>query len=215
MPVVFISHNLPAVLELCTRAIVIDRGTVRFDGDPAEAVGDYRRGHRRARQPHAPGGSDLDHQAELLDERGRRRHVFRTGDTARRSASTTRRRSRIARPQFAVDIHRADGVYCAGINTLMDRAQLRRRRPDAGLVELDDPEPRRCCPGSYLASVGILRRHRHGGRSTSTTRAYPFSVMSDRRELGRGASRTRAGSTSRAHRAGGGAGGAARHGARH
>ena len=26
MPLVFISHNLPAVLELCTRAIVIDHG---------------------------------------------------------------------------------------------------------------------------------------------------------------------------------------------
>ncbi len=35
IPVVFISHNLPAVLELCTRAIVIDHGTVRFDGYPS------------------------------------------------------------------------------------------------------------------------------------------------------------------------------------
>ena len=36
VPIVFVSHNLPAVLELCTRAIVIDHGTVRFDGEPAQ-----------------------------------------------------------------------------------------------------------------------------------------------------------------------------------
>jgi ABC-type polysaccharide/polyol phosphate transport system ATPase subunit len=42
VPTVFISHNLPAVLELCSRVIVLDRGVVRFDGAPAEAVNAYR-----------------------------------------------------------------------------------------------------------------------------------------------------------------------------
>src|ERR1051325_4496043 len=34
IPLVFVSHNLLAVLELCTRAILIDRGRVRLDGTP-------------------------------------------------------------------------------------------------------------------------------------------------------------------------------------
>lgn len=38
VPLVFISHNLPAVLRLCTRVLVIDHGTVRYEGDPARAI---------------------------------------------------------------------------------------------------------------------------------------------------------------------------------
>src|SRR3989475_5449862 len=34
---VFVSHNLPAVPELCTRALVVDHGELIFDGDPASA----------------------------------------------------------------------------------------------------------------------------------------------------------------------------------
>src|SRR4029450_4081335 len=41
IPLVFISHNLPAVLDLCTRAIVIDHGTVKFDGAPPAARQHY------------------------------------------------------------------------------------------------------------------------------------------------------------------------------
>lgn len=43
VPVVFVSHNLPAVLELCTKAIVVNRGTVVYEGPAAEAVQQYRR----------------------------------------------------------------------------------------------------------------------------------------------------------------------------
>src|SRR5437763_11412413 len=34
IPLVFVSHNLAAVQDLCTRVIVLDHGTVAFDGDP-------------------------------------------------------------------------------------------------------------------------------------------------------------------------------------
>src|SRR5215467_10550184 len=48
VPLVFVSHNLAAVVELCTRAILVERGTVRFDGRPAETVAEFRRGRRDA-----------------------------------------------------------------------------------------------------------------------------------------------------------------------
>ena len=46
IPLVFVSHNLSAVVELCTRAILIDRGAVQFDGRPAEAVAEFRKARR-------------------------------------------------------------------------------------------------------------------------------------------------------------------------
>src|SRR6267142_1964332 len=55
VPLVFVSHNLSAVVELCTRAILVERGTVRFDGRPAEAVAEFRRA--RSSAPTSPSTS--------------------------------------------------------------------------------------------------------------------------------------------------------------
>ncbi len=41
--VLFVSHNMAAVENLCTRGIVLERGQVVFDGDQSEAVGFYIR----------------------------------------------------------------------------------------------------------------------------------------------------------------------------
>ncbi len=39
--VIFVSHNLPAVRSLCSRAIVVEKGRLVFDGDTDEAVHRY------------------------------------------------------------------------------------------------------------------------------------------------------------------------------
>jgi lipopolysaccharide transport system ATP-binding protein len=39
--VLFVSHNMTAVQNLCTRAIIIDKGRVSFDGDVDEAIQKY------------------------------------------------------------------------------------------------------------------------------------------------------------------------------
>ena len=41
--VLFVSHNMPAVESLCTRAILLDEGRVVRDGEVADLVGEYRR----------------------------------------------------------------------------------------------------------------------------------------------------------------------------
>lgn len=41
--VLFVSHNLDAVLTLCTRCIVLSQGRVAFDGPPSDAVMEYQR----------------------------------------------------------------------------------------------------------------------------------------------------------------------------
>lgn len=39
--VLFVTHNLPAIRTLCTRAIVLDHGRLVFDGSPTAAIGQY------------------------------------------------------------------------------------------------------------------------------------------------------------------------------
>src|SRR3990167_9224650 len=39
--IIFVSHNLSAVLNLCNRAILLDHGSVTADGEPKDVVGKY------------------------------------------------------------------------------------------------------------------------------------------------------------------------------
>jgi ABC-2 type transport system ATP-binding protein len=41
--ILFVTHSLDLVTQLCTRGIVVDHGRVQYDGDPAFAVGTLRK----------------------------------------------------------------------------------------------------------------------------------------------------------------------------
>jgi ABC-2 type transport system ATP-binding protein len=41
--ILFVTHSLDLVEQLCTRAVVVDHGRVQYDGDPSYAVGTLRR----------------------------------------------------------------------------------------------------------------------------------------------------------------------------
>ena len=182
VPLVFVSHNLTAVVDLCTRALLIDRGVVRFDGHPAEAVAEFRR-----YQPEPTAAADGSGSSpiritgvDLLHPGGESSPLFVTG----RGMTIRLRYHAVApvdRPQFAIDIHNADGVYCAGINTRMDERDLG-RVTGAGHVDLVIPKLW-LLPGAYSVSAGIsdasaLRTY------DLHLRAYPFSVLSERRDYG-------------------------------
>jgi lipopolysaccharide transport system ATP-binding protein len=182
IPLVFISHNLPAVLELCTRAIVIDHGTVRFDGAPAAAIQEYRLvpWTNSAKTAESQAKELRIASAELLNERAEPSAVFQTMGNLRVRVRYEALKA-VPGASIAIDIHRGDGVYCAGINTMMDRRDLGVLE-GSGYVDLTLPKMP-LLPGCYLVSVGILDAL--GGRVyDSHLRAYPFSVMSDRRDLG-------------------------------
>ena len=69
--VLFVSHNMAAVQRLCTRAILLERGRVTFDGAPRAAVGRYLAGDRRVRyEAAAPSDHPQVTEAEIVDERG-------------------------------------------------------------------------------------------------------------------------------------------------
>ena len=183
VPLVYVSHNLTAVVDLCSRALLIDRGAVRFDGRPAEAVAEFRRYRPEptaAADSAAAAGPIRITGVQLLHPAGESSPLFVTGRpiTVRVSYRATQP---VDHPQVAIDIHNVDGVYCAGINTRMDNCDLGRLSGD-GHVDLVIPKLA-LLPGAYSISVGIL------DASALKTydlhlRAYPFSVLSERRDYG-------------------------------
>ena len=184
VPLVFVSHNLVAVMDLCNRVVVVDHGRVMFDGEPGAAIQHYRTAEWTSAGTDGAGdenGADIRIRGvKVLDERGRPQQAIRT------AASVTIRivyeASRpIERPHFAVDILRGDGVYCYGTNTRLDRHEF---DTVEGHGHIDLVIPRLwLLPGCYSLSIGILDAH---GVKAHDVRhhAYPFSVISESRDLG-------------------------------
>jgi lipopolysaccharide transport system ATP-binding protein len=91
--VLFVSHNMAAVRTLCTRALVMTSGTVRFDGAPDDAIAYYlahagpRGGDEEGRvrlDPAAAPPADLHiREIRLCDRAGTVRALFDSTDAIR------------------------------------------------------------------------------------------------------------------------------------
>ena len=181
IPLVFVSHNLGAVVQLCTRAILVDRGKVQFDGRPAETVAEFRKARRDSAAPAASGDKPIAiTDVQLLQPDGDPSPLHTTGRPMTIRVSYEAREP-IRQPHVAIDIHSVDGVYCAGINTRMDDCTLGTLE-GRGFVDLAIAKLA-LLPGCYSISAGILDPQ--GLRPLDLQeRAFPFSVVSDRRDFG-------------------------------
>jgi lipopolysaccharide transport system ATP-binding protein len=69
--ILFVSHNMPAIEALCTRAVLLDRGKVALDGKVQPLVREY---HRRVLQNQGEAGAQLSD----LNRPGRVHKIFRS-----------------------------------------------------------------------------------------------------------------------------------------
>jgi ABC-type polysaccharide/polyol phosphate transport system ATPase subunit len=82
--IVFISHDLAAVEEVCDRALLLNRGRIVFSGDPDEVVLKYQRmaSFRHASEIQASeesGGMARIHSVEISDGSGAQSTALKTG----------------------------------------------------------------------------------------------------------------------------------------
>ena len=130
---VFVSHSLEQVQRLCQRAIWLDRGQVRADGDAETVIGMYLDTEdasetRRYLPRTSLGAGGLNrwgtYQAEitsveLLDREERPKRIFVTGGFFCMRVSY-RTQTPVAHPAFGVAIYRSDGLHLNGPNTVLD-----------------------------------------------------------------------------------------------
>ncbi|HEY8737030.1 MAG TPA: ABC transporter ATP-binding protein [Candidatus Dormibacteraeota bacterium] len=156
---VFVSHDLAAVMDVCDRVLWLEHGRVRADGKPSDAVDAYL-GHVSSAAPPAHGQENRAGPAQMPAVRisqsnGKVGFQFKTGGPMK-IAVDYEFVEPVLEPFFGVSIFRNDGVYCYGINTRMDNIKLR-GEPHRGTVELTFPELP-LLPGNYEISLGFFDR---------------------------------------------------------
>lgn len=125
---VFCSHNLFQVREMCRRAVWLERGKVRMLGDAQAVVDAYQSDVRGRSEPPAPAAKRLEWAAMptspvILDMALERDSLQTHGRFAVRVQA-----SQVGRD--ATDVHvgivirRNDGIQCYGISTLHDGVQM-------------------------------------------------------------------------------------------
>ena len=204
--VVFVSHSLALVEELCSRVLWLDRGRVRAVGEPRRVVDAYRqavaeeegRGHREAKEEREreeaapaprdePSGEVLrwgSRAAEILGVRllggdGGERYHFASGEPL-----TVEIAARAAQPQsdfvFGVAFSTPRGVEVWGTNT-----ELAGYEPLAfdgeARVRVECPALR-LAPGEYLIDVAVHAKD--GAPYDYRKRLAAFSVTAEARGVG-------------------------------
>lgn len=125
--IVFCSHNMYQVRQLCDQAVWLHRGECRATGPAAEVVEQYSDFQRESRAGTRPAGtlhpfSSIESVA-LTDLAGQPRSQFLTGEGLK---LTVHARFRAAsQPNLGIAIIRNDGVVCYCANTVEDQFHLK------------------------------------------------------------------------------------------
>ncbi len=130
----FVSHSMSQVQQLCKRAIWISQGRLRADGDAESVAGAYLDAQSPAKDKRAPQVSVVtqrrwgNYQAEVtkvefLNQASLTPPFFKTGDFFRMRIHYTAH-VRIDRPTIGLAIYRHDGVHVTGPNATRDGYEI-------------------------------------------------------------------------------------------
>lgn len=127
--ILFVSHDLEAVRQLCNRAIWLDEGVMRAEGSTERVIGHYldydialketrsRQEDKERPRKNRWGSGEVEVLAvNFLDAQGNERRVFETGERMIARINYCAHH-RVERPVFGVAIHRHDGLHINGPNT--------------------------------------------------------------------------------------------------
>jgi lipopolysaccharide transport system ATP-binding protein len=126
--IIFVSHDMEAIKELCDRAIWLDGGGVCAEGNPEyvverylggfadESLGVSQGGRKLARGQRWGSGEVELTDVHFLDAQGREKTVFATGEPLRVQMHYMAHK-RIESPVFGMAFHSSEGARINGSNT--------------------------------------------------------------------------------------------------
>lgn len=190
--IVFVSHDVNVIKRYCSRAIVLERGQVVFEGSPNDAVNRYTRILFPEGQPVAPqqiaaaptsdesliatsdkeyryGSGDGEiHSITLSNAQGRSTLVFTTGERMTVAFRATAKRF-IDAPILAMTIKDAKGQEVYVTNTHYQGVAIG-PLPAGDEVEISFVQELRLIPNTYFVSLGFV--YLDGGTIVPMDRRY-------------------------------------------
>ena len=189
--VVFVSHNMDHVRNLCTRVIVMDRGAAVFEGAAEDAIVRYQHLiHQKmldARKGEPAGGEDVSEDfivsdISVLDEKKRVTKELLQGEPVSVSL-TFETKKVIANPRIAVALRdESDKNVVWDVNLDRD-ITYRNLNPGKYKLTVDYP-PINLAGGVYRVVIGIKDAATGGILEKITSRENSFRVVSGRMSRG-------------------------------
>lgn len=189
--VLFVSHDLQAVQNVCTEAIWLEEGKVQQTGNPARVIASYTEGvgrrlearldrRNRRRTSSSQEASFWIQDVKMMDAEGTPRWTFQSGDSVKVQI-LYEARERIEEPVFSMLVHRSDGLYISSTNTYnIDPLELGPIKGQGKLtVDIDHLDLHH---GDYFLSIGAYFAPDPPYWSTEAhflDKALQFRVVSD------------------------------------
>lgn len=162
--VIFVSHNLAAVEHLCSRAIWIDEGRFRLDGEPKEVIASYMATFGQARRQSVDlrgntsrrGSGHIRYtKIEFLTLDRLSEAVVRSGDSvvARLHFEA---KQRVENLIFGLEIHTQLGTAVAQVHTYNSGVDILVIEPGTGYMDVEIQDLN-LTPGQYTVSLFLAR----------------------------------------------------------
>jgi lipopolysaccharide transport system ATP-binding protein len=158
--VMFVSHNMAAIENLCPRTIWIDSGKLRQDGRSSDVISDYlatfsqsqRTGYDLSAVGNRSGnGSVRFTRLEFVDGSGQPALLFRSGEPMR-MRMYYRAEEKVKDPRFSVQLYSDMGTLITTVSTYVSNYYIDEVAPGEGCVEMEIPELR-LLPNRYYITL--------------------------------------------------------------
>lgn len=122
--IIIVSHNLYLLEQISEVCYWLEKAKLRMKDLPGKVIKDYidkvKNKEKRENKSKRHGTGEVQiNKIKLLSEPGKEKNLFETGENIIIRLFYKCKRE-IEKPNFGVAIYRSDGVYCYGINSLID-----------------------------------------------------------------------------------------------
>lgn len=135
--VLFVSHNMAAIKNLCTEAVLMKHGTVTMQGETADVIDNYLSDGSEAerfvewKREERPSNSELEvHSIKVFDGKGRLDSLLTTGDELTIEIDY-KIKQEIKDLRVAVNIFTSDGIEIISSSDFLVQPESRIRKPGA------------------------------------------------------------------------------------